>query len=353
MHREIRSVDEEIAAGKLCIGSQVDAQLPESSLIARSRQMGDVHLASRQFPELAQRQFRGRIAVRAHAQSDQGLVQIQTHAAAPEDVLFQQTDGINHARCDQLKFIRQFRHHLDRIQNAARCGVHQRGIRSGDNGPVGKFQSGAAEETVVSLSFRLRGAERSGSRRLHHLPIRILQAQVVHQDLDAVDRFAFGAAERVFALIPEVAADDLLFRRLPDNLVIGNRESDTVHAHVGRGFIALFRLHDPFADAAHDGENFNIPVVIHRHFMVVLQMEGIHHVDVTDIGGGGLIGDVDRMIQRKIPDRKGFKLCISGGNAALVFVIDLRKTGRHFPLLGPGPVTITIGLSLSMYSFAP
>ena len=105
--RAAGSVDKEIAAGEFRIGSQIDPQLPESRLIPRSRQMGDVHLASRQFPELAQRQFRGRIAVRTHAQSNQGLVQIQTHTAAPEDVLFQKPDRINHTGSNQLKLIRQ------------------------------------------------------------------------------------------------------------------------------------------------------------------------------------------------------------------------------------------------------
>ena len=60
-------------------------------------------------------------------------------------------------------------------------------------------------------------------------------------------------------------------------------------------------------------------------------MEGIDHIDVAEVGGRGFVGDVDRVFQRQVPDRKGFELRVAGLHTALELMVDLRKAGRHFP----------------------
>ena len=52
-------------------------------------------------------------------------------------------------------------------------------------------------------------------------------------------------------------------------------------------------------------------------------MEGIDDVGIVEVRRGGLVGNIDRMRQRKIPDREGLKLGIAGGSAVLMLVIQL------------------------------
>ena len=54
-------------------------------------------------------------------------------------------------------------------------------------------------------------------------------------------------------------------------------------------------------------------------------MEGIDHVYIAQVGSGCLVGDVDHMIQGKIPDREGFELCISGILPLLEVVIEVAQ----------------------------
>lgn len=52
-------------------------------------------------------------------------------------------------------------------------------------------------------------------------------------------------------------------------------------------------------------------------------MKGIDDVGIVEVRRGGLVGNIDRMRQGKIPDREGLKLGITGGGAVLMLVIQL------------------------------
>ena len=65
-------------------------------------------------------------------------------------------------------------------------------------------------------------------------------------------------------------------------------------------------------------------------------MEGIHHVDVAQVGGGGLVGHVDGMVQRQIPDGEGLELGVARLHSPELFVVDLRQAGAHLAGVGSG-----------------
>ena len=65
-------------------------------------------------------------------------------------------------------------------------------------------------------------------------------------------------------------------------------------------------------------------------------MERINHIDIVEVGGGGLIRQVDRVLEGEVPNGKGLKFGISGLDPALIFVEELRKTGGHFATAGAG-----------------
>ena len=64
-------------------------------------------------------------------------------------------------------------------------------------------------------------------------------------------------------------------------------------------------------------------------------MERVDHVHVVQVGRRRLIGEVDRVLERQIPDREGFKLRVARLHAALVLVVELREAGRHLSAARP------------------
>ena len=63
-------------------------------------------------------------------------------------------------------------------------------------------------------------------------------------------------------------------------------------------------------------------------------MKRVDHIDIVKICGSSLIGKIDRVLQREIPDRECFKFCITGIHSALVLVIELAETCCHLPAAG-------------------
>ena len=101
-----------------------------------------------------------------------------------------------------------------------------------------------------------------------------------------------------------------------------------VDAHI-RGALVRGGSEDLLEEAVQDREDFDVTVVVDRLDPVRLQVEGINHVDVVEVGGGRLVGDVHRVIQRNVPDREGLPLRVPRLDPALVVVVQLRQAGRH------------------------
>ena len=60
----------------------------------------------------------------------------------------------------------------------------------------------------------------------------------------------------------------------------------------------------------------------------------VDHIDVVQIRGSCLIGQVDRVIERQVPYREGLELGVAGLHAAAVLVIELGEAGRHLAASG-------------------
>ncbi len=65
-------------------------------------------------------------------------------------------------------------------------------------------------------------------------------------------------------------------------------------------------------------------------------MEGVDHVYIVQVGGGGLIGQVHRVLEGQVPDGEGFKFGIARLNPPLVVVVQLAQAGGHFAAAGAG-----------------
>ena len=59
-------------------------------------------------------------------------------------------------------------------------------------------------------------------------------------------------------------------------------------------------------------------------------MEGVDDIGIVEVDGGSLVRDVDRMVERKIPDGERLVFGIAGVDAALVLVVQLRQARGEF-----------------------
>ena len=156
-----------------------------------------------------------------------------------------------------------------------------------------------------------------------------------HQQGDFVYLAFAGFAAGVVAQGCVVASYYLVFGGLAAHFVVGDAETGHVHTHVGGRFVGVFAV-DAFEQGVEHGENLDVAVVVYCCFAVGFQMEGVYHVDVVEVGGGCLVGDVDGVFQRYAPDWECLEFGISGFNAAAVFLIQLAETGGHFAAAGAG-----------------
>ena len=111
--------------------------------------------------------------------------------------------------------------------------------------------------------------------------------------------------------------------RMPDHFVITDGKPGSVNAHVGRRSVHRLSAGDLLEYAPHHRECFHVTIVIDSRLSVGLEVEGIDHVDVAQIGGGGLVGHVHRVAQGHVPDWKGLELGVTGAHPPPVFVVDL------------------------------
>ena len=55
----------------------------------------------------------------------------------------------------------------------------------------------------------------------------------------------------------------------------------------------------------------------------------VNHVNVFKVSGSGLISEVDRMLEREVPNWEAFVFGVASTDSTFVVVIELRETGRH------------------------
>ena len=83
----------------------------------------------------------------------------------------------------------------------------------------------------------------------------------------------------------------------------------------------------------HNGERFDVAIVVHGRLAVLFEVERVDEVDVVQVGGGGFVGDVDGVFQRQVPDGERFKFRVARFVSVFRFVIELAETGRQFSRL--------------------
>ena len=160
--------------------------------------------------------------------------------------------------------------------------------------------------------------------------VRLLEKQY---DLENLVLFARTGHKGRAAFI--ITADNLLTGGLAACLVVYNAVSGHVYAHIGRRFVGAVP-HDLLKHCLEYRKDLYITIIVDGGLSICLQMERIDHIDVVQVGGSRFVRQIDRMLERNVPDGEGFEFCVSGADSPFVFVIELGKAGGHFSASRPG-----------------
>ena len=204
--------------------------------------------------------------------------------------------------------------------------MHQGRVVACDESPVVQLDCSGAGNSVLALAA-LDGVFQSSLGDLDCRSVLAVQTGLVH-DLEASLHGLLGADSLgILACRAVVAPDDLLVGSLADNGIIADAETKTVDAHVGRRVVAERAACDLVQDSLEKRISLHVAVVVYGDISCCSNIIMVNLVVVADIGRGGLVGDVHRMVDRQVPDRERLELGIAGLATLAELVIDLGKTG--------------------------
>ena len=170
--------------------------------------------------------------------------------------------------------------------------------------------------------------------RYCHLSVIRCDLGLFHQKFDLIN-FIFTALSLHNVIhCSIIAPDDFHVGRFLTHGIIHNAVSRHIDAHVRRGFIRIFSI-DPFKNRIEHRKDLYIPVVIDSRFPISLQVKRIDHIDIIQICRCRFICQIDRMLQRNIPDRESLIFSVSRLDPSFIVMVKLRKAGSHFPASGP------------------
>ena len=259
-------------------------------------------------------------------QGDQNLVGVQARVPAAEVVRLERLDRFDGAGRDQISLLIDAGQLFQSVQQGRGCRTQQRAGLACDNRAVGQFNR-SGRLTVSSFGH--------GMGTLFDLTLTQGNARLVHEQLELETFRLDNTAGLLVAEALEIPAHDLIQRRFTADIVINDAVACHVDAHICRRAIRALTC-DQLKHCIHDRENLHIAVVVDRRLTVGFQMERVDHVDVVQIGGGGLVGQVDGMLEGQIPDGEGLELGVARLDTALVLMVELGQADRHLAAAGAG-----------------
>ena len=250
---------------------------------------------------------------------------MQARVAVAHVLHLQLLNGLDHGAGEQIHAVRDARKILEHVDQQRAGGAQQLAGFAGDQPAV--FQLDGAGRSAGGLGLIEGG--------LHHGAVLHRNAELVHEQLDAVYHGGLAQAQLGGAGGFVITADDLLLGGGAHGFVVHDAEARHIHAHIGGGAVnGLAR--DLGEHGVEHREDLHVAVVVDGGLAVGLEVEGVDHVHVVQVGGGGFIGDVYRVLEGQVPYGEGLELGVTGAVAPLILVVELRKAGGHFAAAGAG-----------------
>ena len=308
------------------VAGDIHAQAVEGLAVHAGEDDRRVHVAALEVGQLVQSSLGVFVLQDGAGQGDQNLVGVEAGILAAEIGGLQLLDRLNGPGRHQLDFLVDARQLFQGVEQGRGSGAQQGTGLAGDDGAVRQLDGGGGQAA---------GLFGAGVSHLFHRPAAHRQACLVDQQLQLEAVVLGGAAHFLVAQALHVAAQNLLQRGLAADFVVNDAVAGHVDAHVGGGAVGAL-AGDQVEHGVQHREDLDVAVVVDRRLPVGLQMEGVDHVDIVQVGGGGLIGQVHRVLQGQVPDGEGLKLGVAGLYAALVFMVQLGQADRHFSAAGAG-----------------
>ena len=214
---------------------------------------------------------------------------------------------------------------LQSVQEGRCRAAHQVTGLTGDDLTVGQLDghSGLASGLLQRLGGIHNTADGRGDTGLLHQQLQLIHSLIL----------ALTLAPLTQGII--IAADNLLTSGCADSLIIIDAVARLIDTHIGGGLVGT-GTGDSLKNSRQDREYLHVTVIVHGSLTVGLQMEGIDHVHVVQICSSRLVGQVDRVLERQVPDREGLELGVAGHDAPLMLMVELGETGGHLSAAGTG-----------------
>ncbi len=254
-----------------------------------------------------------------HRQRHEHFVGMEARVAAAQIVCFSVLDWLDHVLRYQFDRVIDTRQMLQGVEDQGGARAEEVACFSGYDCAVGEF-----DRRAMALAFfcPLFCGSCSAS-------VRCVDLCLLHEQCDLVDFavVAVAVCEAVEGCV--VSADDFVFGSFAADLVVVDAEAYHVDTHVSRRFIRVVAV-DAFEEGVEHWKYLDVAVIVDSRFSICLEVEGVDHVYIVEVGRRCFVGNVDGVFQRKAPHGECFELGISGFDAAFVFVVELAEAHSHF-----------------------
>ena len=300
------------------VAGKSDAEFLEYFAVYFAEHYGGVYLASVELGELVEGAatiFVGRAEER---EGYEDFVGVEARIATVEEGYLRALDGLYHRLGYELYFVGDACQVLRCVEDERCAGAQQFAGACLDDGAVLKlYGCGGAVPLFLAFARGYGGAAVVGG-----------ELCLLHDEGYLVYLMFVVGAEGVAVEGVVMAADDFVARGIAAHFFVAHAEAYHVYAHVGGRLIGVFAV-DAFKDGVEHGEYLDVAVVVDGYFAVGFEMQGVNHVDVVEVGGCCLVGDVDGVLQGEVPHGEGFKLCVACLDAALMLVVELAEAYCH------------------------
>ena len=314
---------------------EADAEFFEDFAVYLAGHHRGVHLAAVEEREAVEGAATVVVEEAQYRQGDQHFVGVQAGVAAVEHGDLGVLDGFDHFLRDEFHLVVDAGQVFECVEQQGGTGAEEVAGLGGDDGAVGQLD-GCGWHALAVAAF-LGG----------HCGAAVVGGDfgLLHEECNFADFVWGGLTDGAVAEGGVVAADNLVVGGVAADLVVADAEARHVDPHVGGrlvgvapfGGVRTLRVAfavDAFEDGVEDGEYLDVAVVVDGGLAVGFEVEGVDHVHVVEVGGGGLVGDVDGVLQGDAPDGEGLEFGVAGLDAALVLLVELAEAHGHLAAAG-------------------
>ena len=300
------------------IAGEADAELVENLAVNLAQHHGGMNLTAAELREFLKGETAVRVLGAQHSEGNQHLIGVETRIAAAEIIHLHVLDRLDHGLRNELGTVVDAGEMLGGIQKQSRARAEQVGGLGADDGAVRKLDSGRWHLGKLLTDL-------GGNRTLAVLGADL---SLLEQKSDLVHLRLIACALGHLVESGIIAAYDLIAGCITADILIAHTETHHIHAHIGRRLVRILTV-NTLEESVQHRENLNVTVIVDGNLVIGLEMERINHVHIIKVGSSGLVGDVYRMLQRKVPHRESLELGISGLDTALMLLIELAQTHGH------------------------